>query len=48
MKNPKILASFLVLLLSGCAWLAPGYKRPALDMPENGRRQSQAPEKKKL
>jgi multidrug efflux system outer membrane protein len=34
MKNRIILAPVLVLLLSGCAWLSPDYKRPALDMPE--------------
>ena len=34
MKNRIILAPLLAVLLSGCAWLAPDYERPSLDMPE--------------
>jgi len=34
MKKPILLAPLLILLLAGCAWLAPDYKRPALDLPE--------------
>jgi multidrug efflux system outer membrane protein len=34
MNSRIILAPALALLLSGCAWLAPDYQRPALDMPE--------------
>jgi len=44
MKNRLFLSPVFLLLLSGCAWLAPSYDRPALNMPDKwaGEKQDEA------